>query len=174
LFLAYNIGLTKGEKKMMNAPALPLRQLMPSQYLNNSLPHSIMPLVHFGRVSPGAFLQDPAFGLSLNVASLLQCEREMFLQQALIENLATKRLQMLCDSPKSAGIAMHAKKRLTKASRGGTRTYKKENMARRHIKPVMNGKMGPLPPPPTLVSLKQWQKIKLQLNPNKPRYCPSA
>jgi hypothetical protein len=165
LFLAdeYNIVLTKSEKKMTNARALPLRQLMPSQYLCNSLSLSLMPLV-----SPSALPQDPAFGLPLSVASLLQCERDMFLQQAFIENLATKRLQMLCDSPKSAGTAMHAKKRPAKALSGGTRTYKKENMARRQI-----GKMGPLPPPPSLVSFKQWQKLKLQLNPNKPLYCPS-
>jgi hypothetical protein len=160
----------KEKKTVMNGPALPLRQLMPSQYLSNSLSPSIMPLAHVGRASPSALLQDPAFGFSYNVASLLQCEREMFLQQAFIENLATKRLQMLCDSPKSAGIA---KKRVTKALSGGTRTYKKENMARRQIKLVVNGKMGPLPPPPTLLSLKQWQILKLQLNPNKPQYCSS-
>jgi hypothetical protein len=110
-----------------------------------------------------------AFGVSLNVASLLQCERETFLQQACIESLAIKSLQMLCDSPKSTCIAVHAKKRVTKALSGGTRSYKKENKDRRQIKFVVNGKMGPLPPPPTLVSLKQWQKLKLQLNPNKPQ-----
>jgi hypothetical protein len=158
----------KEKKTVMNGPALPLRQLMPSQYLSNSLSPSIMPLAHVGRASPSALLQDPAFGFSYNVASLLQCEREMFLQQAFIENMTNKRLQMLWDSQESAGIAVHAKKkRVTKALSGGTRTYKKENMARRQIK------MGPLPPPPNLVSLKQWQKLKLQLNPKKPEHCPS-
>jgi hypothetical protein len=104
------------------------------------------------------YVTSSAFGLSLNVASLLQREREMLLQQAFIENL--------CDSD--------AKKRVSKALSRDTRTYKNENMARRQIKLVVNGKMGPLPPPPTLVSLKRWQTLKLQLNPNKPQYCPSS
>eukprot|EP00980_Cylindrotheca_fusiformis_P024675 scaffold12200_cov122-Cylindrotheca_fusiformis.AAC.7 len=145
----------------MKSPAFPSASQMERDYLCKSLSPGMMPIVAAGRISPNSLLQDH-WGLSFNVASLLQCEREMALRKALENELAMQGLKKLCVSPKRTGISKPDLKRVTKAT---AKTFKKDGG---------KGKMGPLPPPPNLVSMKQWQKMKLQLKPSRPMYNPSA
>lgn len=122
-----------------------------------------MPLMHACKLSPTAVLQEPLGGLSLNVASLLHCEREMFLHKAYNE-LAVQGLRSLCESPRLSSMPKPETKRVTKAR---THSVKKDK-ARLQDRAVKKMKMSPLPPPPSLVSLKQWETLKLQLNPTRP------
>mmetsp|Transcript_30184 Transcript_30184/g.72456 ORF Transcript_30184/g.72456 Transcript_30184/m.72456 type:complete len:157 (+) Transcript_30184:184-654(+) len=156
----------------MNHTTLPLHQPRLSAGHFLGLSPALMPLVHNGRNSPlSAMLLEPALGMPMSPAAFS-------LQQSMIQNTLLndlKTLQELGNLKKSAIYAKKAdKQRVVKAA--ASKSYKK-NLTRPATRPAKKGGnagKGPLPPPPSLVSMKQWQKIKLQLETSKPKYNPAA
>lgn len=150
----------------MNHSTLPLHQpRLPGQFL--SLSPALMPLVHSGRTSPlsAMILEGSALGLPMSPAA--RSLQHSMLQSSLLNDLAT--LHELGNLQRSAIYKKKAEKRVAKAA--ASKTYKK-NLLRVSTKNAKVG-TGPLPPPPSLVSMKQWNKIKVQLDTSKPKYNPA-
>ena len=108
-------------------------------------------------------LLEPGFGMPLSPAALSL--QQSMLQSTLLNALKT--LQELGNLQRSAIYAKKAEKLVTKAS---VSSVKKNMLRPTASKPGR----GPLPPPPSLVSMQQGQKLKLQLDNNQPRYNPAA
>ena len=144
---------------------LPLHQpILPGQFLG--LSPALMPLVRSGRTSPlSTLLLEPALGMPMSPAALSL--QQSMLQTSLLNDLKT--LQELGNLQRSSIYTKKAEKRVFKAA--ASKSFKKDTI--RPLKKAKPGR-GPLPPPPSLVSMKQWQKIKLQLDTTKPKYNPAA
>ncbi|KAL3927404.1 MAG: hypothetical protein SGBAC_013100 [Bacillariaceae sp.] len=150
----------------MNQTTLPLHQPRLSGHFLGLSP-ALMPLVSSGRTSPfSQMLLEPTLGMPLSPVAL-SMQQSMY-QKSLLNDLKT--LQDLGYLNKKALYSKKTEKRVAKAT--SSKTYKKNLIL--PAKKVGKPGRGPLPPPPSLVSIQQWHKIKVQLDTSKPKYNPAA
>lgn len=157
--MTQNIPYSSHKTRRMNSvqPALRLSSPAEQQALCNFSP-MLSPMLHVAQ-SMSQSGSVPTFHLS--VAALLQSRREEIMQRVYYNSIArgSQALGGLTSKP-SFGTSKTDKPRVIKA-RTMYRKSKIELIQRQNA----TKNKGPLPPPPTLVSFKDWQRIKHQLNP---------